>query len=163
MAVVGMLLLLGACSRDVREPTAPERTAKSLTLADRGGTDLNSRFPISFTVDNPCTPDIESIQLEGEEHLVLRSSFDNTGTEHLGLHFNVHLTGSDGQGVTYTENLTHNADGTMTPDEDLVFQARDLMRLVSGGAAPNFMMTVVFRIFRDGTILFDPGEVLCRG
>jgi hypothetical protein len=158
-----MTLLLWACGGELNDPAAPEENdVRALALASPNGLTVNQRFPLAFTVDNPCTPTVESIQLTGEEHLIIRNFLDGSGTEHDFLHFNIHLTAVDGDGVTYTANETHNAHGKTAPGGEVIFQSRNFLRVMSQGPPPNFQISATFRILRNGDQVFEGGETICR-
>src|SRR5205807_703324 len=73
------------------------------TRTDQG----NVREPFSIIADNPCTPAVEAILLEGIIH-GLGSTWDNG---HFKSHYDVNLTGVDANGVEYQATSTGNGNG----------------------------------------------------
>ena len=123
------------------------------TRTDQG----NVREPFSITADNPCTPDVEAILLEGIIH-GLGSTWDNG---HFKSHYDVNLTGVDANGVEYQATSTGNGNGEFpgSPTEDVVISTV----ISSRGGLPNFVMKIVLHFAADGTVQVDKSSEECRG
>jgi hypothetical protein len=142
-----------ACGDSSAVPLDPETPA----LAIR--TD-HSNIRVDFLledVDNPCTPAIESITLEGVIH-GQGSQWDN---DHFKSHYNVALTGEDANGVRYVGSSTGNGKGEFpgSETEDVVISTP----LISQGDVPNFITKIVLHHHKDGTITVDKAGEECRG
>jgi hypothetical protein len=153
--LAALLLAAGAtaCSESPGsslEPGAPAlatRTERSNVRSDFSLTDL----------DNPCTPAIEAIDLEG----VIHGTLIIWDSQHFKSHFNVSLTGVDAGGVKYQGTSTGNGKGEFpgSETEDVVISTL----LISQGGAPNFVAKIVLHHHKDGTITVDKAGEECRG
>ena len=118
----------------------------------------NVRLPFFLAdVDNPCTPEIEAIDLEGTIH-GQGSFWDN---DHFKSHYNVTLTGSDANGTRYLSTSTGNGMAEI-PDsetEDVVISTL----LVSQDGTDNFVVKLVLHFAADGTVRVDRAGEECRG
>jgi hypothetical protein len=149
------LLLAGAapaCSDGAAsslEPGAPVLA----TRTDQG----NVREPFFITADNPCTPAVEAINLEGTIHGI-GSTWDNG---HVKTHYNVSLTGADANGVQYHAASTGNGKGVdpATGLEDVVITTE----IISQGGSDNFVMKMVLHLAADGSVQVDKTSGECRG
>lgn len=108
-------------------------------------------------VDNPCTPELEAIDLGGVIH-GQGSLWDN---DHFKSHYDVNLTGVDGNGVRYQGASTGNGKGEFlgSETEDVVISTV----MNSLGGAPNFVSKIVLHHHKDGTITVDRAGEECRG
>lgn len=117
----------------------------------------NTRGPFTLPdVDNPCTPAIEAIDLEGIIH-GQGSQWDT----HFKSHYNVILTGVDADGVQYLGTSTGNGKGEVfgVEPEDVVISTV----VSSQGATPNFVTKIVLHFAGDGTVQVEKGGEECRG
>jgi len=153
LAALLVITLTPACSEisdTVTDPGTP-------TLATR--TEHNNiRVPFSLPdVDNPCTPAIEAIDLEGIIH-GQGSEWDN---DHFKSHYNVTLTGEDADGVQYQGTSSGNGKGDFpgSPTEDVVISTV----MNSLGGTPNFVTKIVLHFAADGTVQVEKGGEECRG
>jgi hypothetical protein len=141
-----------ACSESPASSLEPGTPALA-TRSDQS----NVREPFSITADNPCTPAVEAILLEGTIH-GLGSTWDNG---HFKSHYNVKLTGVDANGVEYQATSTGNGNGEFpgSPTEDVIIST-----VISGqGGVPNFVMKIVLHFAADGTVQVDKSSEECRG
>jgi hypothetical protein len=118
----------------------------------------NERLEFTLTdVDNPCTPAVEAMTLEGIIH-GQGSQWDN---DHFKSHYNVTLTGEDADGVQYQGTSSGNGKGDFlgSPTEDVVI----ITVLNSLGGTPNFVSKIVLHFAADGTIQVDKAGEECRG
>jgi hypothetical protein len=145
------VVLAPACHEPSDWATAPEAPVLARTEHN------NTREPFLLEdIDNPCTPAIESMDLEGIIH-GLGSQWDN----HFKSHYNLHLTGTDASGVNYVGNSTGNGKGETfgVAPEDMVISTV----LVSQGGTPNFVTKIVLHFTRDGAVQVEKGGEECRG
>jgi len=118
----------------------------------------NVRLPFTLPdVDNPCTPAVEAMVLEGIIH-GLGIQWDN---DHFKSHYNVTLTGEDADGVQYQGESSGNGKGDSfgSPPEDVVISTV----MNSLGGTPNFVTKIVLHFAADGTVQVDKGGDECRG
>jgi hypothetical protein len=117
----------------------------------------NVREPFSITADNPCTPEVEAILLQGIIH-GQGSTWDNG---HFKSHYNVNLTGVDANGVEYQATSTGNGNGEFpgSPTEDVVISTV----IGARGGVPNFVMKIVLHFAADGSVQVDKSSAECRG
>jgi hypothetical protein len=109
-----------------------------------------------ITVDNPCTPAVESIDLEGTIH-GMGSTWDNG---HFKSHYNVNLTGVDANGVRYQGTSTGNGKGVPgSTTEDVVISTV----INSKGGTDNFVTKIVLHFATDGTVRVEKLGEECRG
>jgi hypothetical protein len=142
--------LLPACAEQAGAPFDPGAPDLA-TRIDQN----NDWFAFSLPdVDNPCTPAVEAINLEGKIHGV-GSSWDNG---HFKSHYDVNMTGVDADGVRYQGNSTGNGN-VGDPIEDMVISTV----VNSNGALPNFTTKIVLHHLKDGTITVDKAGDECRG
>lgn len=108
-------------------------------------------------VDNPCTPELEAIDLAGVIH-GQGSQWDN---DHFKSHYDVNLAGVDENGVRYQGSSTGNGKGEFlgSETEDVVISTV----INSLGGAPNFVSKIVLHHHKDGTITVDRAGEECRG
>lgn len=108
-------------------------------------------------VDNPCTPAIEAIDLEGIIH-GQGSLWDN---DHFKSHYDVNVTGVDADGVRYQGSSTGNGKGEFlgSGTEDVVISTV----ITSQGGLPNFVSKIVLHHHKDGSITVDRSGEECRG
>jgi hypothetical protein len=152
-------MLIATAASACAEPTAP---------ADRGLPELatgtvpgNIRLAFSLPdVDNPCTPGVEAIDLEGTIH-GHGGVWDNG---HFTLHYNLNVTGVDADGVRYeatSAGNTQSQDGGAEAGgtEDTVISTL----IISLGGTPNFVSKIVVHHRSDGTLTFDRAAEACRG
>jgi hypothetical protein len=153
LAALLAVTLAPACGETADSVIAPESPALA-TRSERS----NVREPFSLAdVDNPCTPAIEAIDLEGIIH-GQGSVWDN---DHFKSHYNVTLTGTDAEGVTYLGTSTGNGKGDFpgSETEDVVTSTL----LVSQGGTPNFVAKIVLHFAEDGTVQVEKASEECRG
>ncbi len=151
--VVVVATILSACTDTSESPLGPTSPA----LATR--TDHNNLW-VPFVledVDNPCTPAVEAIDLEGSIH-GQGSIWDN---DHFKSHYDVNLTGVDADGVRYQGTSTGNGKGEFSGSEteDVVISTV----INSQGGTPNFVSKIVLHHHKDGTVTVDKGGEECRG
>ena len=142
-----------ACSESSTLPLDPGAPA----LATRTDHD-NVRVEFFLSdVDNPCTPAVEAIDLEGIIH-GQGSIWDNG---HFKSHYDVSLTGVDGDGVRYQGSSTGNGKGDFlgSETEDVVISTV----ITSQGGLPNFVSKIVLHHHKDGSITVDRSGEECRG
>jgi len=150
---VVVAMTLSACADTSEPPLVPT----SPSLATR--TDQNNDR-VTFLLedlDNPCTPAVEAIDLEGQIH-GQGSIWDN---DHFKSHYDVNLTGVDADGVRYQGTSTGNGKGEFpgSETEDMVISTV----ISSQGGTPNFVTKIVLHHHKDGTITVDRGGEECRG
>jgi hypothetical protein len=150
---VAVALTLSACADTSESPLVPS----SPSLATR--TEQNNLW-VPFLVedvDNPCTPAVEAIDLEGKIH-GQGSTWDN---DHFKSHYDVNITGVDADGVRYQGTSTGNGKGEFfgSETEDVVISTV----INSQGGTPNFVTKIVLHHHKDGTITVDRGSEECRG
>jgi hypothetical protein len=152
LAALALISAAAACGGRELSPLEPGAPAFA-TRSDRN----NVREPFSITVDNPCTPAVESIELEGTIH-GLGSTWDNG---HFKSHYNVNLTGVDANGVRYSAMSTGNGNGEFpgSPTEDVIISTV----INSQGGTDNFVMKIVLHFAADGTVQVDKSSEECRG
>ncbi len=115
----------------------------------------NDWFDFSLPdVDNPCTPAVEAIDLEGKIH-GQGGSWDN---DHFKSHYDLNVTGVDADGVRYQGSSTGNGN-LGDPIEDMVISTV----VNSTGGLPNFVSKIVLLHHKDGTLQVDRAEEECRG
>jgi hypothetical protein len=145
-----MVTLVPACAEPGSAPSDPGASE----LATR--TDHNNVWE-EFSVldlDNPCTPAVEAIDLEGKIH-GQGSIWDNG---HFKSHYDVNLTGVDADGVRYQGSSTGNGNlGSVI--EDMVISTV----INSTGGGPNFTSKIVLHHHKDGTVTVDKAGEECRG
>lgn len=144
--------LASACSETSDSATGPATPALQ-PRTEHG----NVRLPFLLEdVDNPCTPVVESIDLEGMIH-----GQGHQWDSHFKSHYNVVLTGTDANGVKYVGESTGNSKGETfgVPPEDVVISTV----IVSQGGTPNFVTKIVLHFAKDGTINVERGGEECRG
>src|SRR5262245_58381503 len=110
---VVVALTLSACADSSESPLAPA----SPSLSTR--TDQNNLW-LPFVVedlDNPCTPAVEAIDLEGKIH-----GQGSTWDDHFKSHYDLNVTGVDADGVRYQGTSTGNGKGELfgSETEDVV-------------------------------------------
>jgi hypothetical protein len=142
----------GACGWREVSPLEPGVPAFA-TRSDRN----NVREPFFITLDNPCTPEVESIAFEGTIH-GQGSTWDNG---HFKSHYNVNLTGIDANGVRYRTVSTGNGNGGFpgSPSEDVIISTV----INSQGGTDNFITKIVLHFAADGTVQVDNSSEQCRG
>jgi len=150
---VAVAMTLSACADTSESPLVPT----SPSLATR--TEQNNDW-VPFLLedlDNPCTPAVEAIDLEGQIH-GQGSTWDN---DHFKSHYDVNLTGVDADGVRYQGTSTGNGKGDFpgSETEDVVISTV----ISSQGGTPNFVTKIVLHHHKDGTITVDRGGEECRG
>jgi hypothetical protein len=108
-------------------------------------------------VDNPCTSEIEAVDLEGTIH-GQGSVWDN---DHFVSHYNVTFSGRDADGVSYFGVSTGTGKGESpgSDTEDVVISTL----LIGGGGVPNFIEKIVLHHHKDGTVTVDRAAEECRG
>jgi hypothetical protein len=142
--------LLPACAEQASAPSDPG-APELATLIDQN----NDWFDFSLPdVDNPCTPAVEDIDMEGKIH-GQGAVWDN---DHFNSHYNVNLTGVDVDGVRYQGQSTGNGN-VGDPVEDMVISTV----INSNGGLPNFTTKIVLHHHKDGTITVDTAGNECRG
>ena len=137
----------------------------SNSVIDPGAPDLAVRTeqsnvwePFSLAdVDNPCTPAIEAIDLDGMIHGI-GFVWDN---DHFKSHYNVTLIGVDADGVKYQGSSTGNGKGEFpgSETEDVVISTV----INSQGGTANFVAKIVLHFAADGTLRVEKGSEECRG
>lgn len=131
------------------DPGSPE-------LATRTEQD-NDRLAFSLPdVDNPCTPGVEAIDLEGVIH-GQGSLWDNG---HFKSHYDLNVTGADADGIRYQGVSTGNGKGEFLENEADAVMSTVINSL--GGTA-NFVSKIVLHHHSDGTITVDRAGEACRG
>jgi hypothetical protein len=146
-------------------PLIPACSETSDTILDSGTPALatrlsqdNLRLPFTLSdVDNPCTPAVEAMVLEGIIH-GQGSEWDN---DHFISHYNVTLTGEDADGVQYQGTSSGNGKGDYpgSPAEDVIISTV----MNSLGGTPNFVTKIVLHFAADGTVQVDKAGDECRG
>lgn len=150
LAAALVVTLAPACAE---QPSAPADPGVP-ELATR--TDQNNVWVDFFLpdVDNPCTPGVEAIDLEGKIHGV-GSAWDN---DHFLSHYDLNVTGVDADGVRYKGISTGNGN-LGSPIEDMVISTL----INSTGGGPNFISKIVLQHLEDGTVTVDRFGEECRG
>jgi hypothetical protein len=152
-AVVAAAITLSACGGSSESPLGP--TAPSLATRSDHSNVWESFFLADL--DNPCTPAVEAVDLEGKIH-GQGSIWDN---DHFKSHYDVNLTGVDADGVRYEGTSSGNGKGEFpgSETEDVVISTV----ITSQGATPNFVTKIVLHHHKDGTITVDKAGDECRG
>lgn len=153
--LVALLVAAGvpACSESAPIPLDPGSPAWATRTE-------HSNIRVEFSlldVDNPCTPEIEAIDLEGIIH-GQGSVWDN---DRFKSHYDVNLTGVDANGVRYQGTSTGNGKGEFpgSETEDVVISTV----INSQGGTPNFVTKIVLHHHKDGTVQVDKDGEQCRG
>ena len=141
-----------ACGEHSPLPLDPDGPS----LATREGGNIREEFLLP-DVDNPCTPAIEAIDLEGIIH-GLGSIWD---TGHFKSHYDVNVTGVDADGVRYQGTSTGNGKGYF-PGSDIDDVVISTV-IASQGGLPNFVSKIVLHHHQDGSITVDRSGEECRG
>jgi hypothetical protein len=150
IAFAAAVTLVPACSESSDSVVAPGTPALA-TRTDQN----NDRLPFTLLdVDNPCTPALEAIDLEGVIH-GQGSLWDNG---HFKAHYNVELTGADADGVRYVGVSSGNGKGEVPTDDAVISTV-----ISSNGATPNFVTKIVLHHLPDGTVTVDKSGEECRG
>ena len=153
LTAVVVAAILTACTDTSQSPLGPTTPS----LATR--TEHNNEWQpfLLEDVDNPCTPAVEAIDLEGRIH-GQGSVWDN---DHFKSHYDVTLTGMDANGVSYFGTSTGNGKGEFpgSETEDVVISTL----LISRGGTPNFVAKIVLHHHKDGTVQVDKAGEECRG
>jgi hypothetical protein len=142
-----------ACSESAVSSLEPGPPALATKIEE-----FNVSEPFSLAdLDNPCTPAIEAIDLEGTIHGIL-FVWDNN---HFKSHFNVRLTGVDADGVKYQGTSTGNGKGDFpgSETEDVVISTV----FTNQGGTDNFVAKIVLHFAADGTVQVEKGSEECRG
>ena len=144
---------------------APACDETSNSVLDPGAPDLAIRTeqsnvwePFSLAdVDNPCTPAIEAIDLDGMIHGIGFVSENGRFKSH----YNVTMTGVDANGVKYLGTSTGNGKGEFpgSEAEDVVISTV----INSQGGTDNFVTKIVLHFAADGTLRVEKGSEECRG
>lgn len=148
-----LITLVPACAEQASAPTDP--SAPELATRTSHG---NVREEFSLPdVDNPCTPQVEAIDLEGIIH-GQSSVWDN---DHFKSHYDVNLTGVDADGVRYQGTSTGNGKGEFigSETEDVVISTV----LNNNGGKPQFVSKLVLHHHKDGSVTVDKASEECRG
>jgi len=142
--------LLPACAEQASAPSDPGAPELATRIDEN-----NDWFDFSLAdVDNPCTPAVEAIDLEGRIH-GHGSSWDNG---HFLSHYDLNVTGVDANGVRYQGTSTGTGN-VGDPIEDMVTSTV----INSNGGLPNFTTKIVLLHHKDGTLQVDKFEAECRG
>ena len=153
--IVALLITatLAACGDN---PSAPPDPASPSLAVRTSQENVREEFLLT-DVDNPCTPQIESVDLAGIIH-GQGSQWDN---DHFKSHYDVNLMGVDANGVRYQGSSTGNGKGEFlgSETEDVVISTV----VSSQGAAPNFVSKIVLHHHKDGTSTVDRSGEECRG
>lgn len=145
-----LLAILPACADHASAPSDPGPPELATRLDQN-----NDWFDFSLPdVDNPCTPAVEAIDLEGKIH-GQGSAWDN---DHFKSHYDLNVTGVDGDGVRYQGTSTGNGN-LGDPIEDMVISTV----INSNGGLPNFTTKIVLLHHQDGTLQVDKFAEECRG
>ena len=153
--VAALVLISAASACGERSPLPLDPGGPSLATRDEHSNDrLEFLLP---DLDNPCTPAIEAIDLEGIIH-GQGSLWDNG---HFKSHYDVSLTGVDADGVRYQGRSTGNGKGDVlgSETEDVVISTV----ITSQGGLPNFVSKIVLHHHKDGSITVDRSGEECRG
>jgi hypothetical protein len=148
-----LAITLAPACRESSDWAAGPGAPAQVNQADRS----NERLPFLLEdVDNPCTPALEAIDLEGIIH-----GQGNQWDSHFKSHYNVTLTGTDANGVDYVGTSTGNGKGAVfgVPPEDVVISTV----MVSQGDTPNFVTKIVLHFAKDGSVQVEKGSEECRG
>ena len=145
-----LLAILPACADHASAPFDPGPPELATRLDQN-----NDWFDFSLPdVDNPCTPAVEAIDLEGRIH-GQGASWDNG---HFLSHYDLNVTGEDADGVRYQGTST--GTGNLgDPIEDMVISTV----INSTGGLPNFTTKIVLLHHQDGTLQVDKFAEECRG
>jgi len=142
--------LLPACAEQASAPSDPGAPELATRIDEN-----NDWFDFSLAdVDNPCTPAVEAIDLEGRIH-GHGSGWDNG---HFLSHYDLNVTGVDANGVRYQGTSTGTGN-VGDPIEDMVTSTV----INSNGGLPNFTTKIVLLHHKDGTLQVDKFEAECRG
>jgi hypothetical protein len=150
LLTAALLAILPACSEQASAPSEPG-APELATRLDQS----NDWFEFSLPdVDNPCTPAVEAIDLEGKIH-GQGGSWDNG---HYKSHYDLNVSGVDADGVRYQGTSTGNGN-LGDPIEDMVISTV----INSNGGLPNFVSKIVLLHHKDGTLQVDRFGEECRG
>jgi hypothetical protein len=150
LAAAVIATLAPACAEQASAPSDPG-APELATRIDHGNIWVD--FFLA-DVDNPCTPEVEAVDLTGRIHGV-GSSWDN---DHFLSHYDVNLSGVDADGVRYQGASTGNGN-VGSPIEDMVISTV----INSTGGDPNFTTKIVLQHLKDGTVTVDKAGDECRG
>jgi hypothetical protein len=150
LLTAALLAILPACAEQASAPSEPGAPALATRLDENNEW---SEFSLP-DVDNPCTPAVEAIDMEGKIHGQGRS-WDNG---HYKSHYDVNLTGVDADGVRYQGTSIGNGN-VGDPIEDMVISTV----INSNSGLPNFTTKMVLLHHKDGTLQVDKFEEECRG
>ena len=153
--IAALVLVSAASACGERSPLPLDPGGPSLATRDE-----HNNIRVEFLlpdVDNPCTPAIEAIDLEGIIH-GQGSLWDN---DHFKSHYDVNITGVDADGVRYQGSSTGNGKGDFlgSETEDVVVSTV----ITSQGGLPNFVSKIVLHHHKDGSITVDRSGEECRG
>ncbi len=149
--IAALILVSAASACGERSPLPLDPGRPSLATRDE-----HNNIRVEFLLpglDNPCTPAIEAIDLEGIIH-GQGSIWDNG---HFKSHYDVSLTGVDADGLRYQGSSTGNGKGGET--EDVVISTV----ITNQGGLPNFVSKIVLHHLKDGSITVDRSSEECRG
>ena len=150
LAAALMVILVPACAEQASAPSDPGAPQLATRIESN-----NNWFDFSLPdVDNPCTPAVEAIDLEGKIHGV-GSVWDN---DHSKSHYDVNMSGVDADGVRYQATSTGNGN-VGDPIEDMVISTV----INSNGGLPNFTTKIVLLHHTDGSLQVDKHSEECRG